>query len=245
MRRLKLVVAYDGTNYHGFAKQKSGIITIQSELERAIFEITRQVVEVEGSGRTDAGVHARSQCCIIDIDTYIPACKLARALNSRLPRDIVVKEVEEVDESFHPRFMVKKKTYRYQILNARVGDPFIGKYCHLYPYKLDVKLMKEAAQYIVGTHDFKCFCSAGSTVQNTERTIFSLDIHQVDDIIQIDVCGSGFLYNMVRIIVGTLIEVGRGKMAPDHLMTIIESKDRMMAGPTAPPEGLMMWNVEY
>lgn len=245
MKRLKLIVAYDGTNYHGFAKQKTGVTTIQAELERAIYEITRQEVEVEGSGRTDAGVHARSQCCIVDIDTYIPACKLARALNSRLPRDIIVKEVEEVDPSFHPRFAVKKKTYRYQILNARVSDPFIGKYCHLYPYKLDVKLMEEAARYIVGTHDFKSFCSAGSTVVNTERTVYSLDIQKVDDIIQIDVCGSGFLYNMVRIIVGTLIEVGRGKIPPEKVADIIAGKDRGMAGPTAPPEGLMMWQIAY
>ncbi|MGL4345562.1 MAG: tRNA pseudouridine(38-40) synthase TruA [Cellulosilyticaceae bacterium] len=245
MKRLKLIVAYDGTNYHGFAKQKTGVLTIQGELERAIYEITQQTVDVEGSGRTDAGVHARSQCCIVDIETYIPANKLARALNSRLPRDIIVREVTECDSDFHPRFAVKKKTYRYQILNDRVSDPFIGKYCHLYPYTLDVKLMKEAALYIVGTHDFKCFCSAGSTVVNTERTIYSLDIQQVEQIIQIDVCGSGFLYNMVRIIVGTLIEVGRGKVEPAQVINIIKSKDRNLAGPTAPPEGLMMWQIEY
>lgn len=244
MKRIKFLVAYDGTNYHGFAKQKNAK-TIQETLEKAIFELTKQHVDVEGSGRTDTGVHAKGQCCIIDIETSIPIERLGKALNSKLPNDIVVRDVEEVSTDFHPRFSVKKKTYRYQILNSLQNDPFMSKYVYFYPYKLDVELMKEAAKYIVGTHDFNCFCSAGATTQTTIRTVYSLEINQKDDIIQVDICGNGFLYNMVRIIVGTLIEVGRGKIAPESMGKIIESADRKLAGPTAPPMGLMMFDIKY
>lgn len=244
MKRLKFIVAYDGTNYHGFAKQPNAE-TIQETIQQAIYKLTQQHVEVIGSGRTDTGVHARGQCCIIDIETRIPVERFGKALNSRLPDDIIVRDVEEVTTDFHPRFGVKKKTYRYQILTSKVNDPFLRKYVYFYPTKLDIDQMRKAAKYIVGTHDFKCFCASGATTRTTERTVYSLEINQIDDLIQIDICGNGFLYNMVRIITGTLIEVGRGRIKPEQMENIINSKDRALAGKTAPPQGLMMYDIKY
>ena len=195
MRRIQLIIAYDGTDYHGFAKQEHAI-TIQGTVENAIYSLTGKKVDLVGSGRTDAGVHAKGQCCIIDIDTPIPTERFAKALNSRLPKEIVIKEARDVKSDFHPRFMAKKKTYRYQILTSKVNDPFIGKYCYFYPYSLDIEAMKEAARRIEGTHDFKCFCASGSTVKDTVRTVYSIEVHEQDDIVYLDVCGNGFLYNM-------------------------------------------------
>ncbi|MGL6173809.1 MAG: tRNA pseudouridine(38-40) synthase TruA [Cellulosilyticaceae bacterium] len=244
MKRIKFLVAYDGSAYHGFAKQKNAM-TIQECLEKAIYNITKQEIEVIASGRTDTGVHAKGQCCIIDIETSIPVEKFGKALNSRLPQDIRIRDVEEVSDEFHPRFCVKRKTYRYQILTNEVNDPFLTKYVYFYPYTLDINKMRKAGEYILGTHDFKCFCSAGTSVKTTERTVYSLEIKEIDGMIQIDICGNGFLYNMVRIITGTLIEVGRGKIAPEYVEKIIASKDRGKAGPTAPPTGLMMLDIKY
>lgn len=244
MKRIQLIVAYDGTKYHGFARQKNAV-TIQEVVEREIFALTKQQVELVGSGRTDAGVHAKGQCCIIDIDTPIPVERLAKALNGRLPSDIVIKEAVEVKADFHPRYMAKKKTYRYQILTSLVNDPFIGKYCYFYPYTLDIERMKKGASLIEGTHDFKCFCSTGTSVKGTVRTVYSVDLVKTDDMITIDICGNGFLYNMVRIIAGTLIEIGRGRFETEIINKIIESQDRGLAGPTAPPEGLTLVEVFY
>lgn len=244
MARFKLIVAYDGTNYNGFAKQPNGI-TIQGLLEQAAEAILNQPIHVIGAGRTDTGVHAKAQCCVFDATTSIPSNRLVKAINAKLPKDVVVQSVEEVSEDFHPRFGAKRKTYRYQIHNGQVQDPFLYRYAYFYPYHLDVEKMQEAATYLVGEHDFVAFCSAGSSVKTTVRTIYSLKIVKEGDLIQIDICGNGFLYNMVRIIVGTLIEVGIGKKAPSSLKTIIESKERKLASPTAPPQGLMMLNIEY
>lgn len=244
MKRIQLIVAYDGTHYHGFARQNNAL-TIQEVMEKAIEQLTKQKVEVIASGRTDTGVHAKAQCCIIDIDMKIPVERFAKAMNHWLPSDIVIKEAKEVKSDFHPRFMAKKKTYRYQILNSKTNDPFSGKYSYFYPYHLDVKKMQEGAKYIVGTHDFKCFCASGSTVKDTVRTVYSVDVRQQEHIIHIDICGNGFLYNMVRIIAGTLIDIGRGRFQPQYMEEIITKLDRSLAGPTAPPEGLMLQEVFY
>ena len=244
MRRIQLIIAYDGTIYHGFAKQEHAV-TIQGTVEEAIHGLTGQKVDLIGSGRTDAGVHAKGQCCIIDIDTPIPIERFAKALNARLPKEIVIKDAREVKADFHPRFMAKKKTYRYQILTSQVNDPFIGRYCYFYPYRLDIEAMKEAARKIEGTHDFKCFCASGSTVKNTVRTVYSIEIQEQEDLIHIDVCGNGFLYNMVRIIAGTLIDVGRHRLTAETVEKMIETKDRALGGPTAPPEGLTLLEVYY
>lgn len=244
MPRFKLILAYDGTNYHGFQKQHNGL-TIQEVLEKAIQSIVQQPVEVIGAGRTDTGVHARGQCCVFDAETSIPVYNLIKAINSKLPQDIVLRDLETVSEDFHPRYRAKHKTYRYQILNSKVRDPFNYKYTYFYPYALDVALMQEGANHIIGEHDFKCFCSAGSSVYSTVRTVYELKISKEDELITMDICGNGFLYNMVRIIAGTLIQVGSNKLPADKIKTIIVSKNRGLAGPTAPPEGLMMLQIEY
>lgn len=244
MPRVKLIVAYDGTDYHGFVKQKS-VITVQQVLEEAIAYILRTPVLIEGAGRTDAGVHAQGQCCIFDAETSIPVLSLLRAINSKLPKDVVIKEAEIVPESFHPRFSAKRKTYRYQILNSSIRNPFLERYAYFYPRSLNIEWMKKAAEYMVGEHDFKCFCAAGSTVLSTVRTIYDLQVFKAGDLITIDVCGNGFLYNMVRIITGTLVKAGEGKIAAGQVKDIIESKERALAGPTVPPQGLTMLNIVY
>lgn len=244
MRRIQLIVAYDGTNFHGFAKQEHAV-TIQGTIEDALYGLTKERIELVGSGRTDAGVHAKGQCCIIDTNTKIPTKNLMKALNDRLPNSIVIKDAMDVKPDFHPRFMAKKKTYRYQILTDKVNDPFIGPFCYFFPYELDVEKMQEAGKKIEGTHDFKAFCASGSTVKTTVRTVYSVEVRKIGQLIQIDVCGNGFLYNMVRIIAGTLISVGRHKMSPEQVLEMIEKKERSLGGPTAPPEGLTLLEVNY
>ena len=244
MKRFKMIVAYDGTNYNGFARQPNGV-TIQETLEVAISKIVQHEVKTLGAGRTDQGVHAKGQCVTFDSDTKIPIEKLTKAINSKLPLDISVKSVEEVSMEFQPRFGAKRKTYRYQILNSQVRDPFLYKYSLQYPYKIDVKLIQKAANHMVGEHDFACFCSSGSSVKDTVREIYSIDIRQDGDLISVDICGNGFLYNMVRIIIGTLLRVNEGKLSTDDIPKIINGKNREDAGPTVPPQGLTMLDIIY
>ncbi|OON95409.1 MAG: tRNA pseudouridine(38-40) synthase TruA [Candidatus Epulonipiscium fishelsonii] len=246
MLKIKFNVAYNGKNYHGFAKQKGNISTIQSCLEASLYELTGKKVEVLGSGRTDTGVHARKQCCMSILDTTIPIERMAKAMNARLPKDIIVSNVEAADKDFHPRFNVKVKTYKYQILNQDYNDPFVKDFVWFYPYKIDLEKMKQASQFFVGEHDFEGFCSAGSSVATTRRTIYKLDIYNKEEtLVNIDVSGNGFLYNMVRIIVGTLIDVGQGKTLVSDIPHIIESKNRKLAGITAPAQGLTLYDVKY
>ena len=244
MSRYKMIVAYDGTNYNGFARQPNGI-TIQETLEKALEAIFQKPTLILGAGRTDTGVHAIGQCCTFESDTKIPVERLAKAFNSKLPPDITVKSVEQVSDAFHPRYGAKRKTYRYQILNAPIRDPFLYKYSLLYPYPLDIEKMQYAANQMVGEHDFACFCSAGSTVKDTVREIYFIHIHKENDLVTVDICGNGFLYNMVRIIIGTLLRVNEGQLSTDAIPGIIESKDRNLSGPTAPPQGLTMLNIVY
>ena len=244
MKRYKMIVGYDGTNYNGFAIQPNGI-TIQGILNESIAKIVQHEVRTLGAGRTDAGVHAKGQCCIFDSNTKIPVYRLGLAINSQLPKDIAIKSIEETSMDFQPRFGAKRKTYRYQILNSSMRDPFLYKYTMGYPHKLDIDIMKEATKEMIGEHDFACFCSSGSTVKDTIRTIYSINISKEDDLITIDICGNGFLYNMVRIIVGTLLRVNEGKIQVKDISGLIESKDRNLAGPTAPPQGLTMMNIVY
>lgn len=244
MPRFKLIVAYDGTNYNGFARQPNAV-TIQGTLEAAISTIVGKETLILGAGRTDRGVHAKGQCCVFDAETKVPVERMARAINSQLPADIAVQSVEIVDQDFHPRFGAKRKTYRYQILNTKLRDPFLYKYAWLYPYNINVDIMREAAAHMIGEHDFACFCAAGSTVKDTVRSIYSINIKEENGLITVDICGNGFLYNMVRIIVGTLIHVNEGKLSTGDIPKIIESKDRRLAGPTAPPQGLTMLDIIY
>ncbi|GFR35257.1 tRNA pseudouridine(38-40) synthase TruA [Thermobrachium celere] len=244
MRNIKLIIEYDGTNYVGWQKQKNGL-SISEVIEDAIFKITKQSVNLIGSGRTDAGVHARGQVANFLIETKIPADKLKDAINSKLPSDISIISSEEVDESFHARYSSKGKWYSYTILNRVEPSPFYNKYAAHIKYKLDLDKMIKASKYLIGQHDFAAFKSEGSSVKTTVRTIYKIDINKDGDIIRLDFEGDGFLYNMVRIITGTLIDVGRGKIQTEDVQKILNSKDRRNAGFTAPACGLCLEKVYY
>lgn len=244
MKRIKLTVAYDGTNYCGWQVQNNGV-TIEEKLNKAIADLTGEEIAVIGASRTDSGVHALGNVAVFDTDTRIPAEKIALALNQRLPEDIRVQKSEEVSQDWHPRYVDSIKTYRYQILNRKIPDPLRRFYTYFIYSDLDVEAMRKAAAYIVGEHDFASFCSAGSQVLTTVRTVYSLDIDVEEDLITIRITGNGFLYNMVRIIAGTLLQVGKGIYLPEHMADIITAKDRSMAGPTAPAQGLTLVGIEY
>ena len=243
--RVKLIIEYDGTNYAGWQSQNNAV-GVQQKIEAAFFRLTGRQTAVTGAGRTDSGVHALGQCAHADVETTIPAEKLCYALNAILPDDIRIRESTEVSEDFHARRSAKGKHYRYTIFNAPQACAIERDYRAHIRYPLDVEKMREAAGYIKGEHDFKCFQAAGSTpVKTTVRTITALEIKKQGDVITIDVFGTGFLYNMVRIIAGTLIEVGSGKKSPGSLEEIINSKNRDNAGPTAPAKGLTLVKVFY
>ena len=241
--RVQLTVAYDGTNYHGWQLQPNGI-TIESVLNQALFDLLGETITVTGASRTDAGVHSLGNLAVFDTNTRIPAEKLSYALNQRLPEDVVVQESKEVPQDFHPRRCASRKTYEYRILNRKFPDPTRRRNTYFYHYGLDVQKMKEAAQYLVGEHDFKSFCSIHTSAETTVRTIYGIEVKQEGDLILIRVTGSGFLYHMVRIISGTLILAGNGQIAPEHVQEILKKKDRSAAGPTAPALGLTMIGIE-
>lgn len=245
MKRIKLVVAYEGTNYCGWQIQPSGI-TIEAVLNKALSELLGETIKVTGASRTDSGVHSLGNVAVFDTDTRIPPEKICYALNQRLPEDIVVQSSCEVAPDFHPRHCYSEKTYEYRILNRKIPIPTLRKDTYFYYRNLDVEKMKRAAAYLVGTHDFKSFCSIHTTVEDTVRTILSCEVEKAqDDIITIRVTGTGFLYNMVRIIAGTLVQVGVGEKEPEDILEILEKKDRSAAGPTAPAHGLTMIGIEY
>ncbi len=271
MKRYMLTVAYDGTGYCGWQLQPNGI-TVEEELNTAISGLLQQDIQVIGASRTDSGVHAFGNVCVFDADTRIPAEKLALALNQRLPEDIRIRSSREVAPDFHPRHTDTIKTYEYKIYNDRIENPVTRLYSKFCYYKLDIAKMQEAAAYIVGEHDFTAFCSAGSSVQSKVRTIYSCEVFAEnttfageshadesksstagaapgpDDfsrMITIRITGNGFLYNMVRIIAGTLIDVGTGRTKPSEVGEIIESKDRSRAGDTAEARGLTLVKIYY
>ena len=242
--RVKMVVAYDGTNYSGWQVQPNGV-TIEQKLNEALQALLGEDIRVTGASRTDAGVHSLGNVCIFDTNTRMPAEKISYALNQRLPEDIVVQDSCEVDEAFHPRFSKSRKTYEYRILNRRFRMPTRRLDTYFYHYPLDVKKMQEAADYLVGEHDFKSFCAVNAQAKTSVRTIYACTVTKEEDIITIRVTGSGFLYNMVRIIAGTLIKVGAGEVTPQEMQTILDACDRSAAGPTAPAHGLTMIGLEY
>lgn len=244
VRRLKCVVAYDGTDYSGFQVQPEQT-TIQGELEAALARITGETIQVYGSGRTDAGVHARGQVIHFDTASNIPLEKWSFVLNNQLPDAIVIRSVEEADPSFHARFDVKCKEYRYCIDNSPVADVFRHRYADHIRFPLDVEAMQRAARHLEGEHDFTSFCSAKTFVEDKVRTVYEVKVERLGDEVWVTCRGNGFLYNMVRIIVGTLVEVGQGKRHPDELRTILLMRDRERAGKTAPAKGLTMWEVVY
>ncbi len=244
MRNIKLILEYDGTNYLGWQKQRIGK-TIQGTLEEAIRSLTNEEIDSIGSSRTDAGVHAKGFIANFKTNSKIPADKFREAINHKLPDDIVILKSEEVEEDFHSRYNAKGKTYSYSILNRDVKSAIDRNYVYHIKKELDLNSMEEACKHFIGTYDFSAFKTSGSSVKSSIRTISELYIQKNDDIIKIFVTGDGFLYNMVRIIVGTLIMVGNNKIKPEEIKNIIESKNRDNAGICVPPNGLVLEKVYY
>lgn len=244
MRNIKLTIEYDGKDFNGWQKQPNKL-NIQGEIERAIYNITKEEVDLIGSGRTDAGVHALGQVANFKTNSQISIEKLPLAINSQLKNSIVIKEAEEVNERFHSRYNAKHKTYRYIINNSKCGTAIYRNLEYSYPFKLDAEKMKQASKYFEGEHDFKAFKSSGTSSKNSVRTIYKAIVKQEGEKIIIELTGNGFLYNMVRIIAGTLLDVGLGKIQPEEIPEMIESKDRQRAGKTLPAHGLYLVEVKY
>lgn len=245
MKNYKITVAYDGTRYKGWQVLGSTDATIQGKLQRVLSTLAGHPVEVIGSGRTDAGVHAKGQVANFHIDEHFSISELMDAFCQYLPEDIAVTEIREVDGRFHSRYQALEKTYSYRIRTSPVPDVFGRRFVYQYGKPLEVSRMKQAAQYLTGTHDFASFCGNKHMKKSTVRTIFSIDFLQKDDEIEIRYRGNGFLQNMVRILTGTLIEVGRGERTPESMQKLLEIKRRQEAGYTAPPQGLRLENVVY
>lgn len=243
-RRVKLIISYDGTNYCGWQVQINGI-TVEEVINRELSRMLGEDIAVIGASRTDSGVHALGNVAVFDTFSKIPPEKMCFALNQRLPDDIRIQDSCEVPLDFHPRYCDSTKTYEYKILNRRFDNPVMRLYTHFVYMPLDYEKMQETAKYLVGEHDFKSFCSARTQVTDTVRTIYSLDVSKEDDIIKIRISGNGFLYNMVRIIVGTLIKVGLKVYPPEYVKEILEACDRNVAGPKAPAKGLTLIGIVY
>ncbi len=239
MRRIRLYVAYDGTNYHGWQIQKNSN-TIESVLNAAISDLLGTEVLVIGASRTDAGVHSRGNVAVFDCESRIPAEKMAGAINARLPEDIRIVKSDEVPLNWHPRKQDCRKTYEYRIGTGRVQVPTKRLYEHFMYHELDTEAMSKACTPFIGEHDFAAFCAADSQAESTVRTIYDLSVRKEEGSVVIRVTGNGFLYNMVRIIAGTLVDVGTGKKNPSEIEGIIQSCDRRLAGPTLPAKGLTL-----
>lgn len=246
LKRILFTIAYDGSDFFGWQKQPDeNIRTVQGEFEKALGRFFKKNVECIGASRTDRGVHAMGQRAIIDIDTTVPTEKFPLALHSFLPEDISVVKAEDVSEEFHPRYDCVKKTYRYKIYNGKYRNPICRKYseyCHVF---LDEKKMNEVSKAFIGTHDFKAFAASGNSSKTTVRTIFDIYVKREGEFVVITVTGDGFLYNMIRIMAGTLMLAGTGKLDFDGLLKIIESRDRTKAGKTAGPNGLTLMEINY
>ncbi len=240
LKRVLLVVAYDGTGYSGYQAQPNGVPTIEGELNSAILELTGEEVEVIGGSRTDAGVHAMQNVAVFDTASRIPAEKFSYALNLRLPAAIRIQKSVQVDSDFHPRHQNCVKTYEYRIYSAPFPSPLKDRYSYYTYRKFDIARMQAGGDLLVGEHDFTSFSSIYSQAKSPVRTITALEVLQRDGEIVIRVSGTGFLYNMVRIIAGTLMEVGEGRRAPESITEVLNAKDRRAAGPTAPAQGLTL-----
>lgn len=245
MRRVRLYVAYDGTDYCGWQIQPNGI-TVEEILNRELSRLTGEDIHVIGASRTDSGVHALMNVAVFDTDSSIPPERMAYALNQRMPEDIIITKSDEVGADWHPRYQDQvKKTYEYHIYNAPVPNPLRRRYSAFVSFPLDAEKMREGAKYLVGEHDFVSFCNVRTNVSDTVRTVESIAIIQDGADIVIRITGNGFLYNMVRIIAGTLIRVGRGFYEPEKVKKILEEKKRTAAGVTAPANGLVLVGIDY
>ena len=244
MKNILLTIEYDGKDFNGWQKQPNKL-NIQGEIERAIEEITGEKVDLIASGRTDAGVHALAQMANFKTNSKLPVEKYPIALNTKLKKSIRIQKAEEVEENFHSRYHCKQKTYRYIINNSGQGSSIYRNLEYFIPNKLDVEKMQEAVKYFEGEHDFKAFKASGTSSKSSVRTIYKTKVEKQGERIIIELTGNGFLYNMVRIIAGTLVEVGLGKIKPEEISEIIEKKERANAGKTLPPQGLYLVKVEY
>ena len=244
MRNIKLTIEYDGKDFNGWQKQPNKL-NIQGEIERVIKEVTGEEVDLIASGRTDAGVHAIAQSANFKTNSNIPTEKIPIALNTKLKQSIRIKTAVEVDERFHSRYNCKQKTYRYIINNGETASALYRNMEYFIPEKLNVEKMQEAVKFFEGEHDFKGFKASGTSSKSSVRKIYKTQVKKDGDRIIIELTGNGFLYNMVRIIAGTLVDVGLGKINPNDITEIIESKDRTRAGKTLPPQGLYLVKVEY
>lgn len=244
MRNIKLKIEYDGKDFNGWQKQPNKL-NIQGEIERAIKDITGEEVELIASGRTDAGVHALGQVANFKTNSNIPVEKIPIALNTKLKRSVRILDAEEVEERFHSRYNCKRKTYRYIINNYKNGTAIYRNLEYNFSEKLDVEKMEEASKYFIGEHDFKGFKASGTSSKSSVRIIYEAKVYKQNEKVIIEVTGNGFLYNMVRIISGTLLDVGIGKILPEEMNDIIKSGDRTKAGKTLPPNGLYLVKVEY
>ena len=243
-KRVRMVVAYDGTEYHGWQLQDNGI-TIESELNRCLSALLGEEIRVIGASRTDSGVHALGNVAVFDMASRIPPEKISYALNQRLPEDIRIQKSDEVSLDWHPRYCQSRKTYDSRIYRGEFPMPVKRLYSYFTYHVLQVEKMRQAAGYLEGEHDFKSFCQTGAQVESTVRTIYKIQVEEQGADLVIRVCGNGFLYNMVRIIAGTLIEVGQGKRTLDSMGQILEAQNRSAAGPTAPAHGLTLVKYEF
>lgn len=244
MKRVRLIVSYDGTNYCGWQIQNNGI-TVEEVLNHALTDLCREEIAVIGASRTDSGVHALGNVAVFDTNSRIPGEKFSFALNQRLPDDIRIQRSDEIADDWHPRFQDTVKTYEYCFLNRRIPDPMRRLYSYFIYYPMDVENMQKAADYLIGEHDFKSFCTPRTQVRSTVRTIYDLTLTKEGDEIRMRITGNGFLYNMVRIIAGTLARVGTGLYTPERVKEILEAKDRNVSGPKAPPQGLTLISIAY
>ena len=244
MPNIKLTIQYEGTRYIGWQKQQEGN-SVQGQIEKAIKEITGEKVNLIASGRTDSGVHAIGQVANFLTDSLIPPDRFKFALNSKLPEDISIVESGKVADDFHARYDAIGKRYRYLIYNNPIRNPLYRRFAYHVPYSLDHDKMNKALKCFIGTHDFASFMASNSSIDNTIRTINVGSLCKKDDLLVFTIEGNGFLYNMIRIMVGTMVEVGRGRLEVYHIPNILKSKDRRMAGPTAPPQGLYLEKVYY
>lgn len=253
MNNILLTIQYDGTGYSGWQRQPDKR-TVQGEIEKALTTLCRQPIEICGTSRTDAGVHAYGQAANFKGNYKIPVENIKKAVNGLLPEDIYIISAEKVEEDFHARFSAIGKTYEYKIISTKEKDIFSRNYHYNIYKELDIEPMRDAAAYFIGTHDFKSFMASGSSVIDTIRTIYALNImeEKIDYVkgfkqrnINIEITGNGFLYNMVRIISGTLVDTGLGKMKPNQIANIIKAKDRRLSGHTAPPSGLYLKKIYF
>lgn len=244
MRDILLKLRYDGSKFHGWQVQKNAY-TVQEALQDALEKVFSERPAVKGCSRTDSGVHANVYFVAFKTEKNIPCEKILTALNTYLPKSVCVFECEDTTDDFHPRYSCKAKEYVYKIYNAKIRNPFYENRAMFYPYKLDEKYLDEQAQAFVGKHDFKGFCSKRTDVEDTVRTVYYANVKREGDFVIFTVCADGFLYNMVRIMVGTLLFIAQGKIKKDELSKIIEKKDRTLAGKTASPYGLYLNKVEY